>query len=178
MLTSMGTSGTMLKAARVGAGISIRELAKRAHVAPSTVWRIEAGRLDPTVGMLDRLVRAAGGGDVSAVPTREEAVSLALGRLTAAELLRNPEPSLRKARRRVQQTQSSAGLPEGARRWTSEWAGLLDMPLETVVAVLIDPSQHGYELRQNTPFVGLIPEGQRLEAIRQASKAQRAARSA
>lgn len=34
--------------------------------------------------------------------------------------------------------------------------GLLESPLEDVVAALIDPSERGYGLRQVTPFTGVI----------------------
>lgn len=172
-------SGAKLRSARLGAGLSIRELATRAEVAASTVWRIETGRLDPTVGMLDRLLRAASPGDYRRLHmTREELVSLALGRLTAAALLRDPDRVLPAARKRVERSLAAKGLGSGARRWNLEWSRLLDGPLEGVVAALIDPNEQGYELRQNTPFTGLIPEAERLAAVRRASRTHRAARSA
>ena len=59
MLTAVD-SARIVAEARAGAGLSIRALARAAQVSPSTVHRIEQGRLVPTVEMLDRLVRAAG----------------------------------------------------------------------------------------------------------------------
>lgn len=100
-----------LRGVRERAGFSIRELADRAHVAPSTVWRIETGRLDPTVGMLDRLIGAAQPYDSKRHPTREAVVSMALGRLTAAALLRDPEPILRRARQGVARTLNVWDIP-------------------------------------------------------------------
>ena len=46
--------------ARRRAGISQRELARRAGVSPSTVTRIERGRMEPTFDLLTRLVEACG----------------------------------------------------------------------------------------------------------------------
>ena len=46
--------------ARSRAGISQRELAQRAGVSPSTVTRIERGRMEPTFDLLTRLVEACG----------------------------------------------------------------------------------------------------------------------
>jgi transcriptional regulator with XRE-family HTH domain len=46
--------------ARRRAGVSQRELAKRAGVSPSTVTRIERGRMEPTFDLLTRLVEACG----------------------------------------------------------------------------------------------------------------------
>lgn len=175
-------SSVKLRAARIGAGLSIRELASHAEVAASTVWRIETGRLDPTVGMLERLLSAAGAGvERRTEPTRatrEEAVSLALGQMTAAAVLRDPDRTLNKARNRVLQTLGTTDLASGARRWILEWSRLLDGPLEGVVAALIDPTERGYELRQNTPFTGLISAEDRLRAVRRATRSHRAARSA
>lgn len=53
-------AATLVRDARTSAGLSLRALAERAGVATSTVLRIEAGQVDPTVGMLARLVGAAG----------------------------------------------------------------------------------------------------------------------
>ena len=52
--------GSELRSVRLQAGLSVRGLAASAGVAPSTVARIESGRLDPTVGMLSLLFEAAG----------------------------------------------------------------------------------------------------------------------
>jgi transcriptional regulator with XRE-family HTH domain len=46
--------------ARRRAGISQRALAAKARVSPSTVARIERGRMEPTFDLLTRLVDACG----------------------------------------------------------------------------------------------------------------------
>ncbi len=46
--------------ARTRSGLSRRALAARAGVPTSTVSRIEAAEIDPTVGMLQRVIEAAG----------------------------------------------------------------------------------------------------------------------
>lgn len=50
----------LLRSARQGAGISQRELARRAATAQSVVARIERGTTSPSWNTLDQLVRAAG----------------------------------------------------------------------------------------------------------------------
>ena len=50
----------LLRTARHQAGLSIRGLSEIAGVSPSTTSRIETGRMDPTIGMLARLLEAAG----------------------------------------------------------------------------------------------------------------------
>lgn len=50
----------LLRRARGRAGLSTRELARRAGTSHATVIAYEAGRKSPTVDTLDRLLRAAG----------------------------------------------------------------------------------------------------------------------
>ena len=50
----------MVQGVRNSAGLTMRALAARADVATSTIARIESGEVDPTVGMLTRLLSAAG----------------------------------------------------------------------------------------------------------------------
>ena len=53
-------AAALVQEAREGASLTVRELAVRAEVAASTVSRIERRQMDPTVGMLTRLIAAAG----------------------------------------------------------------------------------------------------------------------
>jgi transcriptional regulator with XRE-family HTH domain len=53
-------AGRLLHEARTRAGLTQRELARRAGTAQSVVARIEAGQTSPTVGTLERLLDAAG----------------------------------------------------------------------------------------------------------------------
>ena len=55
-----GTAGNLLRRARVGAGISQAELAFRAHVVQSVISAYEAGRRQPSLSTLARLIDAAG----------------------------------------------------------------------------------------------------------------------
>lgn len=50
----------LLRTARQRSGLSVRELARRAGTSHSTLLAYEAGRVAPTVPVLDRIVRAAG----------------------------------------------------------------------------------------------------------------------
>lgn len=59
-LVKHGLARTLVIEARNRSGLSRRALAARAGVPTSTVSRIEAGEIDPTIGMLQRIVDAAG----------------------------------------------------------------------------------------------------------------------
>ncbi len=77
----MPTAASLVTEARTAANLSRKQLAKRAGVPTSTVSRVEEGTTDPTMGMLDRLLAAAGRSlEIDAAPP--PAVSLA--RLTDA----------------------------------------------------------------------------------------------
>ena len=52
--------GTLIRGARLRAGLSQTELARRAAVAQSVISAYEADRREPGLGMLTRLIEAAG----------------------------------------------------------------------------------------------------------------------
>ncbi|MGH9225125.1 MAG: helix-turn-helix transcriptional regulator [Acidimicrobiales bacterium] len=56
----MSTAWALCRDARRRAGLSQRAAAERAGVSPSTVARIEKGRIEPTLDLLLRLVHACG----------------------------------------------------------------------------------------------------------------------
>jgi transcriptional regulator with XRE-family HTH domain len=53
-------AGSLVGSARGSAGLTVRELAARAGVAGSTITRIQAGVVDPTIRTLVRVLDAAG----------------------------------------------------------------------------------------------------------------------
>jgi transcriptional regulator with XRE-family HTH domain len=53
-------AGNLIKIARSGAGLSQRELARRAQTSQATLSAYESGRKSPTLDTLERVVRAAG----------------------------------------------------------------------------------------------------------------------
>jgi len=58
----MGMAARMLRHARRGAGLTQRALAAKTGVPQETIARIEAGRADPRVSTLDRLLEGCGYG--------------------------------------------------------------------------------------------------------------------
>lgn len=92
-------------------------------------------------------------------------LSLALHRAIACRLVDDPDRVVGKARanlallRRVHADGS-------VDRWLDEWEALLDGPRDRLLAVLLDPGQHARDLRQSTPFAGVLPPAERWAAIR------------
>ena len=58
----MEEAQTLVAEARRAAGLSLRELARLAGVSFTTISRIEAAEMDPTLGTLRRILEAAGSG--------------------------------------------------------------------------------------------------------------------
>lgn len=59
MLTVMNAA-RLVSNAKESSGLSVRRLSARAHVAGSTITRIQSGAVDPSIETLERILNAAG----------------------------------------------------------------------------------------------------------------------
>ena len=82
--------------------------------------------------------------------------SIAYHRAVAARLDHDPA-LLTVARERVRAWLAREPPPHYARRWDE----VLSAPLPEIVAFLSDPGEAARELRQSTPFAGMIPARER-----------------
>lgn len=97
---------------------------------------------------------------------RNEARSLALHREVARRIREQPE-LLEPVRARV-----DGWLREGtvARTYAEAWRELLSRELDELLEAVIDPSERGRDLRQCTPFAGVIDPRTRWRILDEASK--------
>ncbi len=105
--------------------------------------------------------------------TRDQRRSLWLAYAVAAQVVEDPDRALAAAR--VNLGRMRAAARGQAKRWLDEWEDLLDGPVEVVLDNLTSRSPRGRELRQNSPFAGLLTESKRaqvLSAWRSATGAQ------
>jgi transcriptional regulator with XRE-family HTH domain len=151
---------------REAAGLTQAELAFAAGTSQPTVAAYEAGRKSPTLRTLRRLAHAAGVEMVVAFHpplTREDRRSLFLHRAIASRLAGDPGPVVERARatltRMMDKHPGAAGL-------LREWDLLLDRPLPELLAVLTDPHPRARELRQVTPFAGVLSAAERAATYR------------
>lgn len=168
----MMDAGALLLTARLGAGLSQRQLAERAGTSGATVAAYESGVKEPRLSTLARLVEAAGGRlvvDVEVpapvhVPamTREDRRNLALHRAVAARLVRNPRDVMAKARANLSTLRAAHPEPNP---WLDEWARLLTGPPTAVVRALVSTDPASRELRQNSPFAGVLSAAERRRAL-------------
>ncbi len=117
-------------------------------------------------------------GDVEALRTRTQRLtrdqnrSLWLGYAIAGKVVADPSRVLEKARRnlaRLERVHSSGA----SSRWLAEWERLLDGPVEGVLETLTSRTPRARELRQNSPFAGVLSEQERREALAGFSAARR-----
>jgi transcriptional regulator with XRE-family HTH domain len=137
------------------------ELAQLAGTSQPTIAAYEAGRKSPTLRTLQRLARAAGREAViSFVPamTREDRRSLLLHRAIARELTQLPGETLSRTSRNIRLMME---LHEAARPLLDEWVRILERPVDEIVAIMTDPGLHGRDLRQVTPFAGVLTRSER-----------------
>lgn len=161
-----------LREARTAAGLSQRELARRAGTSSATVSQYEAGHKEPRLATLDRLLAACGRrldlqvAEPAGTTDRRAARSRALHRAIAERLAADPERVLAHARRNLA-TQRRANPDGSADPWLDAWAGLLAAPLDVVLGVLTTAAPWADELRQNTPFAGVLDPRERWDVYRE-----------
>lgn len=153
-------------ALRARAGLTQSELAARGGTSQPTIAAYEADRKSPTLRTLERLAQAC---DLEAhvllVPplTREDRRSLHLHAAISKRIADDPEAALGRARQNLK-TMGKAN--PGASPLLREWRRILDAGVDRVLRVLADPGEDARELRQVTPFAGMLTARERQEAIR------------
>lgn len=153
-----GLAATLTKEARNRSGLSRRAFAARAGVPTSTVSRIESGEIDPTVGMLQRIVEAA------------------RSRLVLALESADAEPTLASLANAVEQVGGRLKIDWTRLRGFADWAAqhpdrlaqaLADppartgTPLDAILAAFAEElaAQHGLRRPRWTRAVGPLREG-------------------
>ena len=86
--------------------------------------------------------------------------SIALHRLVAERLDLDAVGS---ARKRVDGWLAADGPVD--HRWAAQWNDLLRLPLSELKARLVEDSESMRDLRQSTPFAGVVPEHERLRIL-------------
>lgn len=95
--------------------------------------------------------------------TRGEQKSLAMHKAVAAKVRAQPF-LLSKARERLQWLRNKN---PAAVSYYDDWADLLDGNIETLLAAMVDPSEHACALRQENPFVDLVDQKERARIFRE-----------
>jgi transcriptional regulator with XRE-family HTH domain len=166
-------SQLVVKRLRIESGLSQRALAYEAGTSGPTVASYESGRKEPRLSTLQRLAASVGfavevrlvrSDPGSMARARRERRSLALAAATAAAVEQDRE-------RAVQLAQSNLDRMDtvvhgtAARALLDEWRDTIARGVPAVRAALLELGDHGHDLRQMTPFAGLLSDGERAAAM-------------
>lgn len=93
--------------------------------------------------------------------TRDQERSLWLGHAVAGKLVADPLGVVDKGRSNLSRFEGH----RAARLWLAEWEKLLDGPLDGVLEALTSRAPRARELRQNSPFAGVLTEEERQRVL-------------
>jgi excisionase family DNA binding protein len=96
--------------------------------------------------------------------TRDQLRSLWVSHAVAGKLVADPDEALGRARRNLTKLQHTHTRGQGA-RWLAEWEHIINGPIEGVLDALTSISPRARELRQNSPFAGLLSDDERAQVL-------------
>lgn len=158
---------------RLQKGLTQKELALVGRTSQPTLAAYETGVKSPTLDTLSRLAASVGFEvAVSFVPplTREDRRSLAYHAAIATKLREAPGPVLAKARAHLSVLRRRH---PHARALLQHWQRVLDLTVDEIVSCLLDPSLLARDLRQVTPFAGLLTSAERAKILAEFRKEER-----
>jgi excisionase family DNA binding protein len=107
--------------------------------------------------------------------SRDQRRSLWLNTAVAGKLVADPDLLLSTARENLEVLRRTH--PRGqAARWLEEWREALDGPTERILEILTSPTPWAREMRQNSPFSGVLDDEERtrvLSAFKEHERTQR-----
>ena len=157
----------LVRLLRRRAGVTQQDLAAMAETSQSTIAAYETAAKSPTVRTVERLADSLGMTLVATCMsklTREEQRSLAYHR-GVVELLRNkPVPVMNRARRNLKKL---SRVQPGAKMLFDRWEAWLQLPLEDLITNMVDPMPVAREMRQVSPFSGVLNQADRVRILKQ-----------
>jgi transcriptional regulator with XRE-family HTH domain len=155
-----------VRSLRLQAGLTQEEMAARAGTSQPTIAAYEAGVKSPTLATLKRMAAALGFDmAVSFMPelTREDRRSLAYHESVAAALRKDPEAGLSLARRYLER--AGRAQPGAIKLWR-KWEAWLALPLDGLIGKLLDSGVEARDMRQVSPFAGLLSPRERVRVLK------------
>lgn len=151
-------------------GLTQAALAQLAGTSQPTIAQYESGAKSPTLATLKKLAAALGlEMMVNFVPpmSREDRRSLAYHRAIAQILKKAGPPSIQHARKNLKKMWQAH--PD-ARALLEEWSHWLELPTDTLIRRVLDPGLMAREMRQVTPFAGLLSPQERVQILKKFRK--------
>jgi len=163
----------LVRRLRRESGLSQRAFAEIAGTSGPTVAAYETGAKEPRLSTLDRLaaranyrveIRLVPSGRGAAQRARRERRSMAVAAATAAAVERDFDAARHLAEKNLNRSERVIG-DNVAEEWIAEWRVMLDRGPKAVRRTLLDPTSHGHDMRQMTPFAGLLTDRERNAAL-------------
>jgi transcriptional regulator with XRE-family HTH domain len=168
---------------RLRRGVGVRELARRVGVTPGAVSQWERSEERGAIKR-ETLARALAGIDPELAvdqpaprrvqpapfPRPEQRRSYELHRDIARKLIDTPDEVLAVVPGNVERMREHVHGPM-AHAWLDEWLTLSRGQLGDLLNVMLATGQHGIDMRQVTPFAGILTHEERLAAIERARAA-------
>ena len=157
----------MIRQLRYHADVTQHDLARIAGTSQSTIAAYETGNKSPTMRTVHRLANALGlelEARFIPIMSREDRRSLVYHRAIAQKLQTHPDETIERARKNLKRLTKQH--PE-VRRLFSLWAMWLDMPPSVLIANLLDSGEAARDMRQVSPFAGILSALERARLIRQ-----------
>lgn len=151
---------------RAVAGMTQHQLSDSAETSQPTVAAYESGAKSPNWRTVERLAGSVG---LSCYPlvstplTRDQERSIVLHAAIANGLRVRGGEVVEVARQNISRMRS---VNPHASPLLDEWERILEGTVNQIVARMLDPSEHGRDLRQVTPFAGVLTPAQRAAAYR------------
>jgi excisionase family DNA binding protein len=98
--------------------------------------------------------------------TREQEKSLWLHRALLLPLLTEPDAVITTARENLRRWSEMHRSDGRTVDYLKKWERVLDDGLDAVVEVVTSPSEEACEMRQNSPFAGVLPDETRVKVLR------------
>jgi len=157
-------SGNLITRRRRELGLTQGQLAELAATSRERINTYEREQVSPQTDTLERVL-AAMQSELTAVPalTFEERRSLAISTAVAAKLRENPGSVLAKARENIEKMRS---IGPSEQRWVDVWESLVALGAGHVEALLTSTDEFARDLRQSSPFAGVLTEVERHEVLK------------
>jgi transcriptional regulator with XRE-family HTH domain len=173
-----------IKRQRLARGVGLRELARRLEVTPGAVSQMERSEARGSI-QLDTLRRALSAMGAELVTDirrpqlpaeyvqapferREDRVAYELHRAIAKKLIDDPDRVRAVIPKNIEVMRENVH-GRLVNEWLDRWQELSKAPVGVLVEALLATDELGKEMRQNGPFMGVLSEQERLEAIGRAA---------
>lgn len=167
----MNQAAQLVRKMRLNSGQPLRELARRAKTSAPALVDYEAGRHEPRLSTLHRLADASGCDLIVELRPRltpPELRTLALHRAVVEKLREDTELVLSKARAQLL-VMREADVGGHSSVYLKTWSRLLEGSIDELTATMVSTDQPARDLRQSSPFGGVLSDEERLDVIRRAA---------